>query len=73
MGSAYWRLWQIEPVRPYSRPNGMKNIICTIWHKVADWIDAVIELYDWITDMPGPNNRFAKPDKILASPKKSAQ
>jgi hypothetical protein len=48
----------------------MKNVIYNIWNRVADWIDAAIELYDWTVDRPGPNNRFARPDKILASPKK---
>jgi hypothetical protein len=51
----------------------MKNVICTIWNRVADWIDAAIELYDWTVDKPGPNNRFAKPDKILVAPKQSDQ
>ncbi|HEY8334232.1 MAG TPA: hypothetical protein VIQ05_10620 [Tardiphaga sp.] len=48
----------------------MKNWISILWNKVADWIDAAIEFYDWMDDKPGPNNRFAKPDKILASPTK---
>ncbi|WP_445487514.1 hypothetical protein [Rhodopseudomonas sp. RCAM05734] len=72
-GCAAARLWvlcKFEPVGPQGRPNSMKNWICILWNKVADWIDAAIEFYDWMDDKPGPNNRFARPDKILASPTK---
>jgi hypothetical protein len=49
----------------------MKNAICKVWNRVADWIDAAIEFHDWWIDRPGRNNRFAQPDVILPYPKKA--
>ena len=48
----------------------MKNLVRTIWNKVAGWIDAALEFYEWWIDLPGPDNRFAKPDQILPSREK---
>jgi hypothetical protein len=48
----------------------MRNAIYKVWNRVADWIDAAIEFYDWWIDRPGQNNRFNKPDVILPLPKK---
>ena len=49
----------------------MKNAICKVWNKVADWIDAAIEFDDGWIDQPGGTNRFAQPDVILPSSQKA--
>ena len=49
----------------------MKNAICKVWNKVADWIDAAIEFDDGWIDQPGGTNRFAQPDVIRPYPEKA--